>query len=519
MLSEHNALLLQEQEAEILLELARLGVPVDDSEGEQVDTHGDFQRKYFHDPVAFVRDCIQWEDGKSAAPYQLEVIEALIKHKRVSAHGPHGLGKSTLSAWLILWFALTREGRDWKAITTASVWRQLEEFLWPEVRKWSPRLRWDIIGRKPFVEDRELLKLSISLKTGSAFAVASDKPSAIEGAHADHLLYIFDESKAIEDATFNAAEGAFSTPGEIYVLAVSTPGPRVGRFYEIHTNREKYSEWWVRSVALSECVAAGRVDPAWAEGRRREWGEDSEEYQTRVLGKFAESEQADGVIPRKWVKLAQDRWAATMDEVKAGRRRLPPFTKLGVDVGGEKQSGDATVIAPRHRYFYAELIVLRGINTMQVASKVDELLRATPGGAVVDSDGIGAGVASRVRQLGHDVTAFHAAEGTDETDSTKELTFENKRAWMWWRFREMLDPSAGAMVALPPDKDLEDELCAPVKIENKSRRLVIESKESIRKKLGRSTDRADAVLMASIDTSTYVAPGFKPPPPVSRPMG
>jgi hypothetical protein len=483
----------------------------------KVDVYAAFQQTYWNDPASFVRDCVVWKPGETPAPYQLEVISALPARRRVAAIGPHGLGKSTLSAWLILWYALTRDGRDWKIATTASAWRQLTEYLWPEVHKWARRLDWEKIGRPALVEKTELLDLSINLKTGSAFAMASDKPASIEGAHADHLLYLFDESKAIADEIFDSAEGAFSTPGEIFVIAVSTPGDRVGRFFQIHTDRQKYSEWWARHVTLEECVAAGRVSMEWAEGRRKVWGEDSAEYQNRVLGKFAESEQEDGVIPRRWVKLAQERWRIYMDQITAGRRPMPAFTCLGVDVGGEKQSGDRTVIAARHGYFINELVTVRGENTMQIAGRASQALRMTGGYAVVDVVGIGAGVAARLRQLGHNVYSFSAGEGTDKPDSTKELAFLNLRAYAWWRMREMLDPTAGAFLCLPPDQELEDELCAPTYDRTKNDRIVIEDKDHLRIKLGRSPDKADAVIMAMMD---YTAPRpSKKGAPLAMPAG
>jgi hypothetical protein len=182
--------------------------------------------------------------------------------------GPHGLGKTTLSSWVIVHFALTRDGRDWKCVTTASAWRQLAKFTWPEVHKWARRLRWDRVGRAPFSAN-ELLTLNLKLSTGEAFAVASDNPAYIEGAHADHLLYVFDESKAIPGGVFDAAEGAFSNAGgdtaaEAYALAISTPGEPQGRFYEIHKRQPGLEDWWTRHVTLEETIAAGRVSREWA---------------------------------------------------------------------------------------------------------------------------------------------------------------------------------------------------------------------------------------------------------------
>lgn len=199
-----------------------------------VSPYAAFQKTYWSDPVAFAHDCFNWKPGEEPADYQDEILTALVTHHRASARGPHGLGKSALASWAVLWFSLTRDGQaDWKAPVTASVWRQLTKFFFPELRKWSSRLRWDKVGREPFNRVYELQALSLKLSTGEAFAVASDEPSAIEGAHATELLYVFDEAKAINVGTWDAAEGAFSNAGtdttaNAYALAISTPGGNIG---------------------------------------------------------------------------------------------------------------------------------------------------------------------------------------------------------------------------------------------------------------------------------------------------
>jgi len=65
----------------------------------------------------------------------------------------------------------------------------------------------------------------------------------IEGAHAESLLYIFDESKSIAAPVFDAAEGAFAGPGEVFALAQSTPGEPSGRFYDIHARASGLEDW------------------------------------------------------------------------------------------------------------------------------------------------------------------------------------------------------------------------------------------------------------------------------------
>jgi hypothetical protein len=424
--------------------------------------------------------------------------------------GPHGLGKTALAAITILWFALTREaqGADWKCPTTASAWRQLTKYLWPEIHKWAKRLRWERIGfRGAFNETRELLSLSLKLSFGEAFAVASDNPELIEGAHADSILYVFDESKAIPAATFDAAEGAFSNAGadtanEAFALSISTPGEPVGRFYDIQKRKAGYEDWNVRAVTLEETIAAGRVSREWADQRKVQWGDQSATYLNRVRGEFASSDE-DGVIPLSWIEAANQRWLDKTDAISEGRETLPPMDALGVDVG---TTGDKTVFAPKHENFIASLRYQPKpppeTATMDIAGKVAGVLRANPlCRAVIDAIGIGAGVVHRLREEDWKVQGFVASEaavneGKPMLDQSGELGFANKRAAAWWITRELLDPSNNHNICLPPDDILTGDLTAPKYRTQSGGRILIQSKEEIREKIGRSTDAGDAVVQA-----------------------
>lgn len=464
-----------------------------------------FKQRYRNDPKGFVNDCVLWKTGELPSDYQNELLEQLPIKKRVAVRGPHGLGKSALASWFILWFALTRDGNDWKCPTTASAWRQLSRYLWPELHKWARRLDWAKIGRKPLNENHELLQLNLKLKTGEAFALASDNHTSIEGAHADSLLFVFDEAKAISDNIFDAAEGAFmgSSSSETYALAISTPGEPSGRFYSIHKRAAGYEDWWARHVTLEEAIAAGRIDREKAEQRKRQWGENSALYKNRVEGEFCASDE-DGVIPLAWIEAANERWRAWNDNGKT----LPPFTSVGVDVGGGSAK-DKTVLARRFGNLVPELERNDSEDTMSTAGRTAGILMKYGGGkAFVDVIGIGAGVVSRLNELKLSVVPFNAAEASGLLDKSGELRFINKRSAAWWNMREILDPANGQDVALPPDDTLTGDLTAPHWRVTSGGKIQVESKHdgwvdkegnkrpSIVQRLGRSTDDGDAVVMA-----------------------
>jgi len=454
-------------------------------------------------PEAFARDCIDWSGTGGLTAYQAEILAAIAEYHRAAVRGPHGLGKTTVNALAVLWFACSRDWlrADWKVATTAGAWRQLEFYLWPEIRKWAKRIRWDVVGRGPFNERSELLTLTIKLASGSAFAVASDNPALIEGVHADFVLYIFDESKAIIPATFDAAEGAFSGANgesiDAYALAFSTPGEPSGRFYEIHTKREGLEDWWTRHVTVEEAITAGRISREWVDARRRQWGENSALFANRVLGEFHTSDEA-GVIPLSWIEAAVERWKAW----KTSGAPLPPLTTVGVDVA--RYGSDQTVMAPLHGHIIDTLRYTRLEGTMETAGRAEGILRGAGGGkAIVDVLNMGAGVVDKLRENDVPVDAFNAGEGTRRLDRSGELGFVNCRSAAWWNLREMLDPAFAPTLALPDDDLLLGDLTAPHWRVASGGRIQIETKDEIKKRIGRSTDSGDAVMQA-VWPSEYV---------------
>lgn len=446
-------------------------------------------RSYWFDPVGWIMANIEFPGGESPTSYQMEALAALGQNRRATVRGPHGLGKTAMSSWALLWFVSTRHaaGADWKVITTAGSWSQLRNFFWPEVHKWvryTKGNRWK--------EGVELLQMSIKLQTGQAFGVASNRAELIEGAHADELLYIYDEAKSIFPETFDASEGAFSGAGSgmgrnAFAWAASTPGGPTGRFADIHHRKPGFDDWWVKHVTLDEAIASGRISPEWVEQRKKQWGEKSPIFLNRVLGEFA-VEDTQSVIPLAWIEAAVERWREM-----AGR--YGPMTNVGVDVA--RFGADRTALALRCGNTITELRFYTRDETTATTGHVRGILDANRGSyAVVDVVGIGAGVVDQLREAGYSVSAFSAGSGSVLYDRSGELGFVNRRSAAWWNLREMLDPSFGSDVALPPDDDLIGDLTAPSYRVTSNGRIAVESKDDIRKRLGRSTDAADAVVQA-----------------------
>lgn len=449
---------------------------------------------WYHDPVLFATTCINWPDGKGLADYQADVLTQLATRRRVAQSGPHGLGKTTTAALAVHWFALGSELAqvDWKAVTTAGAWRQLERFLWPEIKLWAGRLKWDTIGLPVYNARHEMLALNLKLKHGSAFAVASDEPSLIEGAHAQRILYVFDESKAIKADTFDAAEGAFST-GDAYALASSTPGAPSGRFYDIHQRKPGYEDWATRHVTKTEVIAAGQMSVDWADQRRRQWGVDSAIYANRVLGEF-HADDTDSVIPLGWVEAANERWRLWED---AGFPELPGRRFFGVDVA--RGGSDRTIIAARQGHGVYPLERHSKADTMATVGHVAAKLTHPFYAAIVDVIGVGAGVVDRLREQGKPTIAFNGSASPTGTDRSGEIIFLNRRAQAWWHLRELLDPAYDPQLCLPPDDELTGDLVGPRWWFTSSGKVQLEAKDDVRARIGRSPDAGDAVVYVCFD--------------------
>jgi hypothetical protein len=445
--------------------------------------------RWMKSPRAWALDCLKVD----LAGYQGETLDALsIKH-RVAVKGPHGLGKSFMGAILVNWFATTREmaGKDWKIITTASAWRHLEVYLWPEIHKWAGRIDFETLGRAPYSLRSELLDLRLKLHHGAATAVASNQPERIEGAHADELLYLLDEAKIIPPETWDSIEGAFSgagadTAANAYAFAMSTPGPPSGRFYDIHRRAPGYEDWWTRSVTLEEAITAGRISRLWAEQRRLQWGEDSAIYHNRVLGEFHASDE-DSVIPLAWLEAAIERWH---DWNRAGRPSPGGPLWTGVDVG---RGGDETVLAARDGW----AVTLTGNRSRDTMSTVG-LVQGLDGRAVVDVIGVGAGVYDRLRETGARPLAYTGSGKTVHRDRSGKFGFVNVRSAAYWNLRELLDPAYDPVLALPPDDLMVSDLTTPTWsiVSGSPPKYQILTKEKVVEKLGRSPDRGDAIAMA-----------------------
>lgn len=201
------------------------------------------------------------------------------------------------------------------------------------------------------------------------------------------------------------------------------------------------------------------------------------------------------VIPSEWVRLANERWS------KAPLKRRAMIT-LAMDVAGGGPD-DSALAALHADCWFAPVQIKKSADIQNAAQIPAELaawmLKSQRDGADLSVDGTGgwgSGVRSHlITNHGMECASIVFSAGSNRKTADGKLGFKNLRADMYWKFREALDPDTGDEVMLPPDTRLTAELTV-ARYAIRGTDIKIEDKDEIKKRVGSSPDRADAVVMA-----------------------
>ncbi len=197
------------------------------------------------------------------------------------------------------------------------------------------------------------------------------------------------------------------------------------------------------------------------------------------------------VIPTAWIDFAMARWQLPDKKL--------PMDSLGVDVARGGQ--DQTVIARRHGPWFDVLLAYPGSQTPDGPAVAGLVVAAARDHASIHIDVIGVGSAPYdfLRQNQQPVLGINVSEKSHATDRSGRLRFTNLRSQLWWHMREALDPANNTGLALPCDAQLRADLCAPTWT-LQGPYIRVEGREAVVARLGRSPDRASAVILGLIDT-------------------
>jgi phage terminase large subunit len=442
-----------------------------------------FVERYTNNPLLAVREW--W--GAEPDDWQQDVLVDVGPggQIRVTIRSGHGVGKTTLLAWIIVWHLLTRFPQ--KTVVTAATEDQLYDALVAEIKTWIsklPQRLQDLI---------EVKSESIHLKAAPNESFVSfrnarpEKPEALAGVHSTFVLLIADEASGVHDDIFEAGLGSMSGHNAITILT-GNPIRSSGFFYKTHRHKELRDRWKRYKVSGLD---SPRVSQAFVDEIIATYGERSNQYRVRVLGEFPLA-AGDIIIPAEWVEAALNR------EVEP--TLVQPV--WGVDVG--RFGDDPSALAKRRGNVLLEPVTRKyGFDTMKVAGWIKHEWDTTPNEQrpseiMVDEIGIGAGVVDRLRELGLPVRGINVSE----QDSVFDEQYVNVRTELWFKGKGWFGSKNGS---LRGDEETADEFKAQTYDFNGSGgKIIATSKKKLKGEIGGSPNGADAFLL-TLATETVSA--------------
>jgi hypothetical protein len=431
---------------------------------------------YRNRPVDLARDMF----GVELWSRQSELVQAVADHDRVACRSGHKTGKSLAVAVLAWWFALSRPAG--RVVITSPAGRQIRVVNWREVRRLH-RIAKPAIA----AEVNEHPERGAQLATGGEIlGFTSDEPERFAGISGEDLLFIVDEASGIAPEIYETIMG--SAAGDAKILLVGNPTRQAGPFFDaFHDSADLWHRLHISSEESPNVIAAERLIPGlatkkWLDERRADWGDGSPLYSVRVKGEWP-SQAANAVIGIELVERATTGYDRAAFDTEPGK------LVLGVDVA--RFGGDESVIFVVRGKVALPPIVRRGLDSIALANLVVQTaMTYWRDGDVpvanVDETGVGGGVVDQLRRMkGITVNAINAGE------SPGDPQYQRRRDELWFGIRDWLKD--GGM--LPNDPKLVGELVAVEYAFTPTGKIQVEGKDELRKRLGRSPDRADALAL------------------------
>ena len=453
------------------------------------EAYAGFVKAYRDQPVKFVKEVLKAEP----LPWQAEFMENVARgERRISVRAGHGVGKSTACAWLLIWHMLTRLPQ--KAVCTAPTAGQLFDALFSEVKHWCNKLPEPLRETIEVFTDRIVQRGAPESSFISARTSSAERPEALAGIHSENVLIIVDEASAVPEPVFEAAAGSMSGHAATTIL-IGNPTRNTGLFFKTH--HQLSSDW--RTMHVS-CLDNRLVSRDFVNQIASTYGEGSNAYRVRVLGEFALKDD-DSLIPAELVDAAMDR--------DIGINPVEPVL-YGIDVA--RFGDDRTVICKRQGNIVLGYKHWSGEDLMGTVGRiVHEAGMDSPEEIMVDSIGLGGGVADRLRELGFNVRDVNVSESVAFNQQAARLRDE-----LWLSTKEWLESRA---VKLPKDEELRAELIGPTYSFTSNGKIKVEGKSEMKRRGLRSPDLADALCLTFAGQAALIggrALKWQPGKPVLR---
>lgn len=443
------------------------------------------------DPLAFAEVAYPWDEGElkgkhGPREWQREALGDIRDHLNspnryqpllLARASGHGIGKSAFISMVTDWACSTHV--DSRIVITANTETQLRTKTWPEISKWRRLSLFSHWFKTTATSISSLDPKHTASWRADAVPWSDTNTEAFAGLHNEGklILLIFDEASNISDKVWEVAEGALTDENTIIIWIVfGNPTRNTGRFRECF--RKFKHRWNHKQIDARAVEGTNKVQhQKWID----DWGEDSDFVRVRVRGMFPRA-SALQLIPTDWVASAMKRQAAY---------HMKDALVIGIDIarGGEdnnvvwfRRGMDAKSIKP---------VVIPGSETRDTTKFVTKVctlvMEHKPDGVFVDSTGVGGPVADSLRKLLPGVPIIDV----NFASAAPKEKYTNMRTYMWWEMREAIR----AGLALDFDPAMEEELTSPEYYHDSKDRIALEKKDDIKKRLGMSPDRADALAL------------------------
>jgi phage terminase large subunit len=428
------------------------------------------------DPVRFVKEIFQVEPDL----WQAEVLRQYQRTKRLALSACKGPGKSCVMSWIAWHFLLTRQRP--KIACTSITEDNLRDGLWSEMSKWQSRSK--LLQESFEVQKKRIVRKDdpelawMSFRTWSKAADENTLASTLAGLHEDEIMALIDESGGIPPAILREAEGALTTGIDAHIIQAGNPISRNGALF-VACVRQRHM-WHVVEITSDpdDPKRTTRVDPEWVKEQIREHGRDDPWVQANILGRFP-TQSLETLVTEEEVREAMFR-SVREDQIQHAPRIL------GVDTA--RFGIDKSVIFPRQGLIAFKPESFQGLDTQRglaiLARKVQDW---HPDATFIDdTGGHGAGWVDGMRTLGHSVIGIHFSNRPDDA------RYFNKRAEMYFLMSQWIKGGG----QLPNIPELIAELCEPqYSVHPLTGKFIIEDKDQIKSRIGRSPDYADALAL------------------------
>lgn len=437
-----------------------------------------------YNPYLFVQTMFEWDKGilkgQQIEEWQKDILliikDWLINPSeplRIAVTSGHGIGKSALVSWIILWALSTMT--DTRGVVTANTETQLLTKTWAELQKWhnlsfiKDFFQWQATSISTKEKDK--------VKSWRIDAVTwnESRPESFAGLHnyGKRILVIFDEASGIPRKIWETTEGVMTDNNtQILWLVFGNPTRTDGVFYECFN---KNRSMWITKRIDSRTVT--RTNKNVLDNMIKQYGIDSDTVKVRILG----------VFPSK----SENVLISAFDVDNAIERNLIPDSYInapkiiGVDIA--RYGTDNTVIALRQGLKLHKIIKYHGLNTKGIVTAIiNNINEFSPDAVFLDMGYIGSAVYDLLSDYGYSVTGVDFGSKSSEPDK-----YYNKRAEMWCNMSEWLTHAD-----LIDDIDLKTDLISPkFYYKGDNGQIILEKKEEMRSRGLSSPDCADALAL------------------------